>query len=494
MSITLRPYQDAGVNEIRATYGKGKTAPLYVCPTGGGKTVLFAYIASSAAAKKLRSVIVCHRIELIKQAARTLSDFGIDYGIIHPDFKPNYSKLIQIASIQTLANRVEDLTRAGFAPRFLIYDEAHHGTAGMWTTVRASWPSPKTLTLGVTATPVRTDGQGLGAQHQGGVYDALIMGPQIGELIAAGYLVQPDVYAPQKQVDLAGLDSGGKDYDVRELEELVDRTAVTGDAVDNYRKYADGLPAVAFCVSIQHAEHVAEQFRAAGYRAYAVSGDKKKTPVKVRERVLKGLENGETEVVCSCDLISEGTDIPALACAILLRPTMSLAMYLQQVGRVLRPVKDAAGKPLKERGIVLDHVGNSLRHGMPDEPREWTLDGVVKEGKRKKGQAPPPPRVFSCPTCFAIHLPAPACIRCGYAYPAPEPEPIQEAKEGELTLITEAIRERILTAKEREIAEARTLEDLQKIAILRNYAPSWASHTWKMRERLRRPQLNLQTA
>ena len=487
--ISLRPYQHKLATDIRAAYLAKFTAPLAVAPTGAGKTVLFTYIAQNAALKGLRTVIVCHRIELIKQTCKALREFGVSYGVIHPSALPDYSQLIQVASIQTLANRVDELTAAGFAPRFLIYDEAHHGTAGMWRSVRAYWPAPKTLTLGVTATPIRTDGQGLGAKSQGGVFDTLIMGPQIAELIAEGYLVQPDVYAPESKVDLAGIEMTRGDFDIHELAERVDKASVTGDAVDNYRKFADGLPAVAFCVSIAHAEHVAAEFCAAGYRAFAVSGDKKKTPDKARERILKGLETGATQIVASCDLISEGTDIPALAAAILLRPTTSLGMYLQQVGRVLRPVKDAAGNVLKERGIILDHVGNSLRHGMPDEARAWTLEGIVKEGKRKKGEPLPPPRVLNCAKCYAVHLPAPACPRCGEAYPLPEPEPIQAAAAGNLTLITDEIRARIMSAKEREIAEARTLDELQQIAALRGYPAGWATHTYKMREIKRNPQL-----
>ena len=490
--IVLRDYQEKLVNDIRAAYRDGKTAPLAVAPTGAGKTVMFAYIASGAAGFGHRSFIVCHRIELIKQACKTLRELGISYGVIHPDAPKQYGELIQVCSVQTLANRIEELVAAGIVPRFLIYDEAHHGTAGMWRRIREQLPAPATLTLGVTATPVRTDGQGLGAKSQGGVYDVLLMGPQISELIAAGYLVQPDVYAPESQVDLAGLDTADNgDFDVRELAERVDRTAVTGDAVQHYRELADGLPAAAFCVSIAHAEHVAEQFRAAGYRAFAVSGDKKVTPPKFRERVLAGLATGDTQVVCSCDLISEGTDIPALAVAILLRPTLSLGLYLQQVGRILRPIKDASGKPLKLRGIVLDHVGNSLRHGMPEENRNWTLEGIIKERKRKKADGPPAPRVFTCSKCYSVHLPAPACPKCGTVYPVPEPEPIAAPVAGKLIQITEEIKERILSGRERAIAECRTLEDLQALAKIEGYPPGWASHTWKRREKLRNPELSL---
>lgn len=483
-SITLRHYQKKITAGVGAAYAAGFTAPLAVAPTGAGKTIIFAFVAQGAAGKGLRSFIVCHRIELIKQTCKALNGLGVEYGVIHPDAPRQYDKLVQVCSVQTLANHIEELVAAGIIPHFLIYDEAHHATAGLWKTISRYLPAPRTLTFGVTATPIRTDGQGLGAQHQGGVFDTLVMGPQISELIAEGYLVKADVYAPESRVNMAGMVAGtGGDFAVRELEERVDRADLIGDAVAEYRRLADGLPAVAFCVSIAHAEHVAEQFKAAGYRAFAVSGDKKKTPAKLRERILAGLETGATQIVASCDLISEGTDIPALGCGLMLRPTASLSLFLQQAGRLLRP---CAGK---ERAVLLDLAGNCLRHGMPEEDRAWSLDGIVKERKRKKSEGPPPPRVMTCTECHTVHIPGPNCIRCGHVYPVAEAEPMKTPSEGKLIHITEEIKATIMSAKEREIAEARTLEDLQKIAALRNYPAGWATLTFKMREKMRSPKL-----
>lgn len=484
MSMQLRPYQSGIVKGIWEAFQNYKTAPLAVAPTGAGKTVIFSFIAAGAAAKGLRTVIVCHRFRLIKQACKALTAFGITYSIIHPDAKPNYNALVQVASVQTLANRVEELAENGIFPRFLVYDEAHHGTAGMWKKISTAWPAPKTLTIGVTATPIRTDGQGLGAQHQGGLFDTLVMGPQISELIEGNFLVPCEVYAPARMLDLATvhLQSNG-DFNTRELEERVDKSSITGDVITSYQKYGGNLPAVAFCVSVKHSEHVAEQFRAAGIPAEAVYGDLHE---KEQERRLRGLENGSINVITSCDLISEGFDIPAVSVCIMLRPTVSLGMYIQQVGRALR-----LDGPAKKKAILLDHVGNVLRHGMPDENREWSLDGLIKEKKRKKGEVAPPPRVNECPECFAVHAPAPACIRCGFAYPLPEVEPEPAPMEGELKQVTEEIRLAMMGAKEREIAEARTLEELQYIATIRSYPPGWASHTWKMREKIRHAELPL---
>lgn len=484
--ITLRHYQKKLIAGIGAAYAAGFKAPLAVAPTGAGKTIMFAYIASGAAKQGKRSFIVCHRIELIKQTCKALGALGVEYGVIHPDAPKQYDKLIQVCSVQTLANRIEELVKAGIIPNFLIYDEGHHATAGLWKTISTYLPAPRTRTLGVTATPIRTDGQGLGAQHQGGVFDTLIMGPQISELIAEGYLLKPDIYAPESRVNMAGMvASSGGDFAVRELEERVDRSDLIGDAVAEYRRLADGLPAVAFCVSIAHAKHVAEQFTAAGYRAFAVSGNKKETPTKLRERILKGLENGETQIVCSCDLISEGTDIPALGCGLMLRPTASLSLFLQQAGRLLRPCEG------QDRAVLLDLAGNCLRHGMPEENRDWTLDGIVKERKRKKSDGPPAPRVMTCTECYTVHIPGPACTRCGHVYPVAEAEPMQAPAEGKLIQITDEIKSRIMSAKEREIAEARTMEDLLKIAALRDYPAGWATLTFKMRAKMREPELAL---
>ena len=196
-----------------------------------------------------------------------------------------------------------------------------------------------------------------------------------------------------------------------------------------------------------------------GYAAEAVDGAMDDAD---RKRILDGLGNGSVQVVCSCDLISEGTDIPAIACAILLRPTMSEGLYIQQVGRALRTMDG------KEHAIILDHVGNVLRHGLPDMEREWSLEGRPK-GKRKTSDEPTI-GVKQCKSCFAVFAPAPQCPECGAAVEM-QGRKIEHV-DGELTEITTVERK----LKRMEVGQARTLDDLKRIASERGYKRGWVYH------------------
>jgi len=463
--LSLRPYQSKAVADIRQSYVEGRRAPLLCLPTGGGKTVVFSHIAASVAGRGKRVMVLVHRVELLRQTSAALGKNGVDHSLINPQYTPDYRKPVQVASVQTLVKRLNFFDR--YPPDLIVVDEAHHANAGSWRKIIAHFPNARVL--GVTATPCRGDGSGLGVEA-GGVFDDLIIGPQVPELIEGGYLVKPVVYAPLSRLDLSGVRVVRGDYDNKELAKRVDKPTITGDAVAHYSKLCPGAPAVVFCISVAHAEHVAAEFRAAGYRAYSADGS---MDDDTRKRILGGLANGSVQIVTSCDLISEGTDIPAIGCAILLRPTQSTGLFIQQVGRALRP---CAGK---DRAIILDHVGNVLTHGMPDQEREWSLDGDARKGK-KKGDAPPPVRVRQCPACYSVHEPAPACPSCGHQY-APEPNKLnQEA--GELQEITPEQAIRIKREKAREVATARTLEELEAIGRKRGYKHGWAKHIWASRQ------------
>lgn len=463
--LSLRPYQTDLVNNIRASYLRGNRAPLAVLPTGGGKTVVFSYIAATSAARGKRSLILVHRVELLRQTAAALSKAGVRNGLINPKYTPDLMAPVQVASVQTLIRRLHHIQ----VPDLIIVDEAHHATAGTWRKIIEAFPTARVL--GVTATPVRGDGLGLGSDV-GGIFDDLIIGPQISELIDQGFLVKPTVYAPKDRIDLSGVRTKMGDYDVTQLANVMDKPKITGSAVEHYTRLCPGAPAVVFCVSVQHAQHVAEEFRAAGYRAYHADGSLEDD---VRRRILGGLGNGTVDVVTSCDLISEGTDIPAIGAAILLRPTQSTGLYLQQVGRALRT---CAGK---ERAIILDHVGNVLTHGMPDEPRDWSLEGKQKKKKAASDGGAKPVQVSQCPKCYAMHEPLPKCPICGHVYEIVAGK-APDQQDGELTAVSPEMAMYIKRQKISEVARAKTLEDLQKIERARGYKPGWSSHIWKSRQ------------
>jgi len=422
-------------------------------------------MAQQVSLKNNRALILVHRVELLRQTSAALAKFDVDHGMINPLYTPNFSSNVQVASVQTIIKRLNYLSALNWKPDIIIVDEAHHATAGSWRKIIEHFPEARVL--GVTATPIRADGQGLGKSH-GGMFDELVEGPSVADLIAEGFLVRPRVFGPPENVNLEGVSTTMGDYNKKELSFAVDKPKITGDAVDHYKELCPGTPAVVFCVTVEHAEHVAKQFREAGFKFFAVDGSMGDDD---RKRILGGLANGTVDGVASCDLISEGTDIPAIGCAILLRPTKSKGLYLQQVGRALRPCEG------KEHAIILDHVGNTEAHGLPWQKQDWSLEGEVK--KRKKATEAPV-RVVMCESCFMQQEPALVCIGCGHLMKAPkDTSPKQVA--GTLREITED-----MVAKKQakqEIGRSQTLEQLVKIAEQNGYKPEWANHVYMAKQK-----------
>jgi superfamily II DNA or RNA helicase len=452
----LRPYQQAAVDGVRDSFRAGRRRPLLVAPTGSGKTVIFSYVTASAAAKGNRTLILVHRAELLEQCHRSLSQMDVPHGLIASGLTPDRSQLTQIASVQTLVRRFDRVV----APDLIVIDEAHHATAGAWASVLAQYPNARVL--GVTATPQRLDGKGLGQ-----VFDDLIRGPEVTKLIDEGYLCKPVYYAP-KTVDLTGVHMVAGDYNRAEVAERMDRPTITGDAVIHYRKYAEGQPCIVFCTGIKHAEHVAQAFNASGYRFKVIDGTLAK---EERARRVLDLSSGALQGLVSVDIVSEGFDLPCVSTAILLRPTASLSLHLQQIGRVLRP------SPGKQRAVILDHVGNCRRHGLAEELRDWSLDGIRKRGKR--GPQDDVADTRQCPECFAVHTPSPQCPQCLHVYEIKDRIP--DVVDGELEELKarEAIR-----GRKREQGTAQTLEDLIRVGKSRGMKNpyGWAHNVFRARQ------------
>ena len=464
--IQLRAYQNDAIEAVREAFRAGKRAPLLVAATGAGKTVMFGFIASRTAAGGKRVLILCHRRELIRQASNKLREVGVAHGIIAPGFTGN-RELVQVASVQTLGRRLADPRHD--APDLIVIDEAHHAAAGQWRTILDAYPGARVL--GVTATPQRLDGKGLGLEA-GGVFDDLVLGPAAGELIEGGYLSPVRVFAPAEAPDLSGIRTVGGDYQASALADAMQRPKLVGDAIAHYSRHAPGEPAILFSPSVAHAEAMAAAFREAGWRAATASGS---TPATDRDAAIQGLATGAVQVLCSCDLISEGLDVPAVSAVILMRPTKSLGLYMQQVGRGLRPA------PGKTHLTVLDHAGNTLTHGPIDIAREWSLAGRVKK-KRDQGDDAAPAR--QCPACFAVHAPAASCPECGHLYESKARE--IEAVAGELVDMTDALASR--WGKQRPLRdvlrEARD-DDLAAVARARGYKPGWVHHMRQQRAQRR---------
>jgi superfamily II DNA or RNA helicase len=317
--------------------------------------------------------------------------------------------------------------------------------------------------LGVTATPARLDGKGLGQ-----VFDDLIRGPEVTKLIEDGYLCKPVYYAP-KTVSMEGVHKVAGDFNRAEVAERMDKPTITGDAVTHYRKYAEGQPCIVFCTGIKHAENVAAAFNASGYRFKVIDGTLAKEERAAR---VAALGSGQLHGLVSVDIVSEGFDLPCVAVAILLRPTASLSLHLQQIGRVLRPA------PNKPRAIILDHVGNCRRHGLAEEVRDWSLDGIKKRAKR--GPQDDVADTRQCPECFAVHTPSPTCPQCLHVYEIKDRIP--DVVDGELEELKarEAVKQR-----KREQGTAQSLEDLIKVGKARGMKNpyGWAHNVFKARQK-----------
>lgn len=453
---TLRPYQAAAVDSVRAAYRAGKHRPLLVLPTGGGKTVCFSHITAGAAAKGNRVMILVHRQELMAQCSRSLADIGVAHGLISAKRTPDPTHHVQVASVQTLVRRLDHIQ----SPNLIIMDEAHHAMAGSWARVLSHYPQARVL--GVTATPCRLDGGNLGD-----VFDELIIGPQVSELMAAGYLCPVSYYAPST-VDLAGVHTVAGDYNRKELNERVDKPTITGDAIAHYRKLAHGLPCVVFCASVAHAENVCAQYVSAGYQARVLEGTMTDA---ARADAVAALADGRITHLVTVDIVSEGFDLPVVTVCQMLRATQSLGLYLQQLGRVLRT------HPGKTKAIVLDHVGNVLRHGFAEEPRDWSLTGSMR---RKRGAKDDGPRYAQCPQCYAVHPPAPICPVCGTARDIKDREPEQvEGSLEELKVTAERLQAR------RSQGQAQSLGDLIALGKQRGMKNpfGWAQHVFRARLR-----------
>ena len=459
--VNLRPYQESLIDQARKAYSSGYSAPLLVAPTGSGKTVMFSAIAESAAARGHRCIILAHRQELLTQISNTLTMFGVPHGTIaatHKATPESAAQLVQVASVQTIVRRLDRTTE----PRLIIIDEAHHAIKRTaWGRVVGHFPNAKIL--GVTATPERLSGEGLND-----LFDHMILGPSVRELQALGALCAVRTFAPPGP-DLSGVRTSMGDWVQSELAEAVQKSSVMGDAIQHYRQHCDGEPAIAFCVSVKHAQHVAQQFRDAGYSAESIDGAMKQAD---RHRIIKEFTDGTINVIASCDLISEGFDVPRATAAILLRPTQSRALFLQQCGRALRPWSG------KDCAIILDHAGNTRRFGLCTQQQEWNLSGKPRRvGKSRNDKQPASLRV--CLRCFAADdRNALVCGECGTPFPVAQR--VTKTVAGSLVEVNGDVK-----PLRREQSMTSSLEGLIQLGKLRGYQNphAWAKHIMDARSR-----------
>lgn len=433
----LRPYQRALLDDVRQAYREGARRPCIVLPCGGGKSCITAEAAKGATDKGNRVLFLVHRRELVDQIRRTFYDWGVDLS------------LCRVEMVQTACRRLSRMPD----PRLIITDENHHCLAASYRKIYDAFP--RAQCLGVTATPVRLNGGGLGD-----VNDRLVIGVSAKWLIANHFLAPYDYYAPAV-ADLSGLHTRRGEFVTSEVVDSLGKATIYGDVIGHYKRLADGLKAVCYCASVAHSEAMAARFCAAGIPAAHIDG---KTDKRTRERLIESFRVGRLRILCNVDLISEGFDVPDCSCAILLRPTQSLTLYIQQSMRCMRYQPD-------KRAVIIDHVGNYTRFGMPDDDREWSLEPK----REKKKMIADGDRIRQCPECYCTFLHAPQCPKCGFVFPAAARGEMDEVQEAQLTKVAG------FTVDTSTPDDCTSYAELLRYAQTHGYKRGWAWYQAKMR-------------
>lgn len=415
--ITLRADQEDVRAKLRVAL-RTHASVLAYAPTGFGKTVLAAALIKMIIAAGKRVIFCVHRVDLITQTAKTFEKFGIPFSYIAAGYHYSPYHRVFIASIASLKNRLGKI-----AADYVMVDEAHLSAAAGWAAVALHYKETGARLIGYTGSPQRLDGKPLGD-----VWATMVHGPSPRWLIEQGHLSRYRAFSP-KGLDLSGLHVRGGEYVASELDDLMAGKAVLANAVKHWKKHATGKRTIGFCPSVLRAEHYAHEFRENGIRAFALDGN---TPQNIRRDAFLAIADRQLDVIFNCRLFCEGFDLAAqidrpvtIEAVQDNSPTQSLANHLQKHGRGLR----ADGTDIPH--ILLDMVGGFAKPGLglPDEEREWSLDGVKKVASEES--------TMVCQRCFFSHDPAPKCPDCGFVYPVKKRESVGggrvvEEVEGEL--------------------------------------------------------------
>jgi DNA repair protein RadD len=459
VSAILRPYQAHIAAEFERLVAQGKRRVIVVAPTGSGKTVIACAII---AATPRRTLVISHRREIVKQTSDKLTAAGVPHGVIQAGDEKKLRPLasVQVASIQTLhARAIRSSTMLMPLADLLIIDEAHHACAATYRKILKAYPDA--IVLGLTATPCRGDGRGLG-----GIFETMIECPQVAELIVGGYLVKVRLYAPVDP-DLKGVRTVKGDYHETQLADRMDRAKLVGDIVTHWHKYGERRRTIAFACSVAHSIHIRDEFLKSGVRAEHLDGS---TPKDERDAMLARLASGETEVIANCMVLTEGFDCPDIGCITLARPTKKMGLFRQMIGRGLRPANG------KTDVVILDHSGAVFRHGLPEDHVEWTLD-PDRHAEAPAHQARLEHKAASlieCTQCSALRLGGQPCPACGFL--PQRPAQYIAHVEGELGLVTNGkAKAQVYTSEEK----ARWYQMLIGEALRRGKRPGWAWYLFR---------------
>lgn len=460
MSIpTLRPYQLDAIAQVAEHMKQGHKRVLMVSPTGSGKTVIAAEVIRRLRSKGNRCLFLAHARQLVYQASEKLSAIGVSHGVLMAGERPRQSD-VQVASLFTLKNKT--LPPADL----VVIDEADLARADTYAEILEFYKDA--YVLGMTASPWRGDGKGLGELFSESV---VVATPK--ELINLGFLVSYEGFVFEA-MDTSGVGVNKRtgDYSEADLAKKAEGEAgkkIVGNIVEEYQRRAAGRRGVCFAVSVKHSQMLVEAFRAAGIPAEHVDANTKK---EERAAMFARAARGDTKILCTVGILTRGVDIPALEVAILARATKSVSLYLQMVGRVMRPSPGTG----KLKALILDHAGcimrdGSIVHGLPDQERDYSLTSDVQAKAKLDDDEQQAPSIVQCRACYAIaEAGTEVCPICGASLVRPKPVVSLEFKGEARAVALEEVRARVVESD--PAAEQEFLNKQVLLARERSYKPN----------------------
>lgn len=467
--MELYDYQQQVIDQLRhemarlLSIGKRPRVMLQL-PTGAGKTVVASELMRGAARKRTPTLFVAHRSELIYQTSDKLTRFGVPHGLIIPSESRPVGHTTLVGTIQSVTSRARS-NRIDYPDlKFVFVDEAHRAAATSYRDLIETYP--EAFVVGLSATPVRTDGRGLGD-----VFNSIIQGPSIDQLTAMGRLVPVRYFAPESY-DLTGVRTRGGDFVDSDLDAAVNKTTLVGNIVVEWQRIAGDRKTVVFASSVAHSRAIARRFQECGIRAAHIDGE---TKMDERRQILSDLSDGTIQVVCNCQILTEGWDQPDVSCIVLARPTKSVAMYLQIAGRALRP------SPGKTDCVIIDHTGTCQRLGAINEYTDWHLSPSRGEGVQRKSTGGVVREPKPCPQCAALISPAPACPECGYEFPRSQRAEDPLETDDQLIELFGVGKSRGKKQEWTQAQKQRFYAELLGYARQKNYNHGWAYHQYRQR-------------
>ena len=445
MEIKLRDYQQYVYDKIKEEFRNGAKGVCAVLPCRSGKSYIMAAITDSGCKKGSHVLILAHRNSLLNQHRELFETLELE--------NPN----VRIESVFTEARHLGENGPVDL----IIIDEAHISGASSYQKVCEYYDCRRVL---FTATPARLDGKPLN------LADVIVTGIGAKELINRGKIADYEYYAPDLNLDLSTVKKSCGDFNNQEIEEKMSSKKIYGDVLKYYEKLGKGQQAIAYCVNIQHSKEVCDMFNENGISAKHMDS---KTPEQEREKILQEFKDGKFTILCNCNLISEGMTLPSANVGLLLRPTLSLPLFIQQACRVLTPVE---GK----KAIIIDYVGNVFRHGMPTMDRDWSLKKKVKEYDNENDDGTL--RIRVCKECFSTFEGGDVCPYCGaeYELTAIEIENIKEVQLKKVEEEKELKRQQYLSSVAdkvqyyESVEQCTTWAELTEFAKMKNYKPGFA--------------------